>query len=116
MEEIGHTLDAPERYILLDFRMSLEMGLLKLTDLANSDQLLFWGKVLTTGNPYYIAVGIDFKDQYSFPHKKFFYSGPNFEFQEFPALDVFNKDQVDNFVSLPYTGDPAHILINVQGE
>lgn len=57
------------------------MGLLKLTDLANSDQLLFWGKILTTTQPYYIALGIDFKDQYSFPHKKFYYSSTNMEFK-----------------------------------
>jgi len=41
--------------------------------LANADQLLFWGKITTTSTPYYIAVAIDFKGHYGFPHKKFFY-------------------------------------------
>lgn len=58
-------------------RMKLELGLLKLTDLANSDQLLFWGKIMTTGQPYYLAVGVDFKDHYAFPHKKFYWSSSN---------------------------------------
>lgn len=61
--------------------MRLELGLLKLTDLANSDQLLFWGKIITTGQPYYIAVGVDFKDHYAFPHKKFYWSSSNMEFK-----------------------------------
>ena len=61
--------------------MKLEMGLLRLTELANADQLLFWGKITTIGNPYYIAVGIDFKDHYAFPHKKFYYATANLIFE-----------------------------------
>ena len=53
--------------------MKLELGLIKLSELANADQLLFWGKVTTTASPYYIAVAIDFKGHYAFPHKKFYY-------------------------------------------
>jgi radial spoke head protein 9 len=50
------------------------MGLLRLTELANADQLMFWGKIFTTSQPYYIAVAIDFKGNYAFPHKRFFYA------------------------------------------
>jgi hypothetical protein len=53
------------------------MGLIKLTELVDSDQIIFWGKLQTTSNPYYLALTIDFKDQYAFPHKKFFYSSSN---------------------------------------
>lgn len=53
--------------------LKLELGLIRLSELANADQLLYWGKITTTGSPYYIAVAIDFKGQYSFPHKKFYY-------------------------------------------
>ena len=50
------------------------MGLLRLTEIANSDQLLFWGKIFTLASPYYIAIAIDFKGHYAFPHKKFYYA------------------------------------------
>jgi radial spoke head protein 9 len=50
------------------------MGLLRLIQLANADQLLFWGKIFTTSTPYYIALAIDFKGHYAFPHKTFYYS------------------------------------------
>lgn len=92
------------------------MGLLKLTDLANADQLLFWGKVFTNQNPYYIATAVDFKGHYAFPHKRFFYANQNFIFEELPALDEFNREKVAGFCSVPFSGDPAQILINVQGE
>ena len=38
-----------------------------------NSHFLFWGKITTTSTPYYIALAIDFKGQYGFPHKKFFY-------------------------------------------
>ena len=53
--------------------MKLELGLIRLSEQANADQLLFWGKVVTTSTPYYIAVALDFKGHYAFPYKKFFY-------------------------------------------
>jgi len=56
------------------FRIKLEMGLLRLIPDANADQLLFWGKIFTTSQPYYIAVAIDFKGHYAFPKKTFFYA------------------------------------------
>lgn len=67
------------------------MSLLKLTEIANADQLLFWGKIFTNGDPYYIAMSVDFKGYYAFPHKKFYYSTTKFNFEELPALDEFNK-------------------------
>jgi len=50
--------------------------------MANADQLLFWGKVTTTSSPYYIALAIDFKGHYGFPHKKFFYRYQSFHIAE----------------------------------
>lgn len=91
--------------------------------MANADQLLFWGKILTTSTPYYIAVAIDFKGHYGFPHKKFYYryaihwlSKDNFEFQELPTLDEFNKTNANQFNNLPFTGNPQTVLLNVQPE
>ncbi len=57
VEELGCTLSPPER-------INLELGLLKLTEKANTDDLLFWGKINTNTSPYYIAMGIDFEGNY----------------------------------------------------
>lgn len=92
------------------------MGLLRLTQLANADQLLFWGKIFTTSTPYYIAVAIDFKGHYAFPHKKFYYSTDNFNFKQLPELDKFNQSKANDFNTLPFTGNPSTVLINIQGE
>lgn len=87
-----------------------------MTELAESDQLLFWGKIYTTQNPYYIAKAIDFKGHYAFPHKRFYYATSNFIFEELPALDEYNKEKIEGFAHLPFSGDPNQILINIQGE
>ena len=92
------------------------MGLLRLTELANADQLLFWGKIFTNQNPYYIAMAVDFKGQYAFPRKRFFYATNNFVFDELPALDEYNREKVEGFCKAPFSGDPAQVLINIQGE
>ena len=60
------------------------MGLLRLIQLANADQLLFWGKIFTTSTPYYIAVGVDFKGHYAFPHKTFYYATDKLNFKALP--------------------------------
>ena len=40
-------------------------------------------------------------------------SNDTFVFQEFSALDQYNKDQVNNFNHLPFTGNPTHVLIDI---
>lgn len=39
----------------------------------------------------------------------------NCNFKPLSELDKFNKDKIDQFNNLPFTGNPAHILINVEG-
>lgn len=51
----------------------MELGLVRLTELANTDQLLFWGRVETLTKPYYIAMSVDYEGYYEFPHKKFYW-------------------------------------------
>lgn len=91
------------------------MGLLRLIQLANADQLLFWGKVSTTTQPYYVAVGVDFKGHYAFPKKTFYYATDNFNFQLLPQLDKFNQQYANDYNTLPFTGNPKHILRDVEG-
>mgnify|MGYP000915980320 FL=1 len=102
--------------------MKLELGLVRLTELANPDQLLFWGRVDTTTKPYYIAMSLDLKGHFEFPHKGFYwrychrpFSTNNFTFAELPPIMKEYKDKVGSFNHLPFTGNPKHILVNVTG-
>ena len=91
------------------------MGLLRLIQIANADQLLFWGKIFTTSTPYYIAVSVDFKGHYAFPHKSFYYATDKFDFKPLPELDKFNQPFTDEFNSLPFTGNPQNLVRKIEG-
>jgi len=75
---------------------------------------------------YYIALGLNFRGQYEFPVKKFFwrytfvticlnFSSNEFKFAELPAINNEYKDKVDT-IRQPFTGRPEEILINVTGD
>ena len=80
-----------------------------------------------TEKDYYIALGLNFKGQYEFPIKKFFwrywffldnflsYSSNDFKFAELPAINPEYKDKVGTFRQ-PFIGKPEEILINVTGD
>ena len=38
------------------------------------EELLFWGKVQGTAFDYYIAMGVNYKSQYEFPTKTYFWA------------------------------------------
>jgi hypothetical protein len=40
----------------------------------------------------------------------------NFNFKELPELDKFNISKANDFNNNPFTGNPATILINIQGD
>jgi hypothetical protein len=51
------------------------MGALKLAESnPDIDEFKFWGRIETTGKPYYIIVGLQYSGKYEFPHKKFFWA------------------------------------------
>lgn len=53
--------------------MKLELALLKLTQSYKFDQLLFWGRVEGLQSNYYLCLAMNFKGNFEFPHKTFFY-------------------------------------------
>ncbi len=79
------------------------------------DQLLFWGRIEGTAANYYIALGLNFKGNFEFPHKTFFYSANLATFAPLPELNAEYKEQVETFRQL-FAGQPEKILINVTGE
>jgi len=49
--------------------------------------LLFWGRIEGTVANYYIAIGLDFKGKFEFPHKTFFYSANLLKFNQLPEIN-----------------------------
>jgi len=108
VNQIGATLNIEER-------MKLEIALLKLNETQQYEQMLFWGKIEGTERDYYIALGLNFRGNYEFPFKKYFWSSNEFKFSELPAINPEYKDKVGSFRQ-PFTGRPEEILIQVTGD
>ncbi len=57
-------------------------------------------------------MGLNFKNQYEFPKKVFFWCGEDFNFAPFPEVKTEYADQVDQFRGM-FIGQPDHVLIKV---
>lgn len=67
VNQLGQTLNIEER-------MRLELALLKITENYKFDNIYFWGRIEGVERDYYIALGIQYKGQYNFPKKQFFWA------------------------------------------
>lgn len=108
VNQIGATLNLEER-------MKLELSLLKLNETQNFEQILFWGKIEGIEKDYYIALGLNFKGQYEFPLKKFFWSSNDFKFSELPPINLQYKDLV-NTLRTPFTGKYEEVIEEAKEE
>ena len=89
--------------------------------MANADQLLFWGKITTSSTPYYIAVAVDFKGHYGFPHKKFYYRSQSSNAAKTPSSSKSCPLSTSSIgtapaSSTPFTGNPQTLLLATQPE
>jgi radial spoke head protein 9 len=88
------------------------------------DDLRFWGRVEGLTKSYYVILGLTFRKSYEFPHKSFFYAyrskylrlSSDFEFKELPDLLAQHEGLSEKYNAMPFVGDPAKILVNVEGE
>lgn len=55
-------------------RLKLEIALVKLSQSVECDQLLFWGRIEGIASNYYLAMSLNFKGQFEFPHKRFYWT------------------------------------------
>lgn len=108
VNQIGATLNIEEK-------MKLEIALLKLNETQKFEQILFWGKIEGIEKDYYVALGLNFREQYEFPAKKFFWSSNDFKFSELPAMNAEHRSRADTFRQ-PFVGRPEEILIEAKGE
>jgi len=49
--------------------------------------LLFWGRIEGVSKDYYIALGLNFRENFEFPKKTFFWSSNDFNFSDLPEID-----------------------------
>ncbi len=78
----------------------------------NDEEIWFWGKVYGTEYDYYIAMGVNFKDNYEFPEKRFYYSNSlNYKFALLPeTYEYHDKDYKLNYLN-PLLGKPETIIV-----
>eukprot|EP01022_Parablepharisma_sp_SALTPOND_P005591 TRINITY_DN1229_c0_g1_i1.p3 TRINITY_DN1229_c0_g1~~TRINITY_DN1229_c0_g1_i1.p3 ORF type:complete len:759 (-),score=89.09 TRINITY_DN1229_c0_g1_i1:9478-11754(-) len=94
--------------------LQLRMALLKLQESTKHDELLFWGRIKGITQDYYIALGLNYKDYYNFPYKKFYYATSlDYTFAPMPQPNEQNKKDVDERDTM-FFGDPEKVLIEVK--
>lgn len=99
----------------LEERMKLEIALLKLNETQKFEQILFWGRIEGVEKDYYIALGLNFKGQYEFPTKKFFWSSNDFKFAELPPINPTYNDLVET-LRTPFTGKHETLIEEAKEE
>jgi len=93
--------------------MQLKLSLMKLQEVGDFDEVLFWGKIKGITKDYYIALGLKYKGYYEFPNKKFYWSSINFNFSELPELNDQHKEKAGAMCGL-FTGDYEKVLVQVE--
>lgn len=98
----------------LQERMQLDLALCELNNTLNCDELLFWGKISGPDKgDYFIAQCNHFVDRYEFPDKQFYWaSSKDFKFTLLP--ETLEQHNEFTEMSSPFTGDPAHIIQNLE--
>jgi radial spoke head protein 9 len=81
VNKLGETLSTEEKYPTLPqnpknpfYRNHLNVGLMRIMKTEKIDQLMFWGRIRGMQKDYYIAIGLQFLDQYEFPAKRFYWA------------------------------------------
>ena len=99
-------------------RLQLQMGIQTLLNSSKPEdfeELLFWGKVNGTQNDYYVCMGVNYKSQYEFPTKTFYWAtSKDFKFKQFRSLNTQHKDKYDG-IEGGFRGNGSHVYITVEG-
>ena len=125
VQTIGFTLNVEEKQLLWLYRLRLKLAYANVLQAhPELDEVKFWGRIEGLTKSYYVLVGLTFRKAYQFPHKTFFYAyglyhhrlSSDFEFKDIPQLLVQHEGNSEKFNAMPFVGDPAKILVNVEGE
>ena len=105
----GLCLSIPEK-------IKLETTLDSLKEEYKCEEMLFWGKIMGVEKDYYIALGLNYKEQRDFPLKKFFFaSSTNFVFSELPEIKEHHIPDFQKFNSY-FIGNPDIILVKYDSD
>ena len=100
----------------LDEKMNLKLALLKIHENEDFEEILFWGKIKGTTRDYYIALTLNYKGHYEFPHKRFFWcTSQNWKFAELPAINPNDKELVERF-NINFAGEPEKVYVEAPPE
>jgi hypothetical protein len=97
----------------IEEKLKLEIAFNELHNKIKCEEIWFWGKIFGSESDYYFALGINFKDHYEFPEKKFYFcTSANFNFEQLPStFEYHDKDFVKSYSpNNPITGNPAIII------
>jgi len=75
------------------------------------EELYFWGKITGEENDYFISFGINFRNNYGFPKKIFYYTTSNtFKFEELPETFDYHDKDFKNTYWKALKGKPEDII------
>jgi radial spoke head protein 9 len=94
----------------IEEKMNLKLSLLRIHELDSFEEVLFWGKIKGSTRDYYIAMSLNYKGQYEFPHKRFFWcTSLNWKFVELSAINPNDQELVE-LHNVNFTGEHEKIL------
>ena len=75
------------------------------------EELYFWGKINGEENDYFVAFGINFRNNYGFPKKIFYYTPSNtFKFEELPETFPYHDEDFKKTYWKALKGKPEDII------
>ena len=91
--------------------MILEIALKELHKVTESEEVLFWGKIIGTKNDYYLALLVNYKGHYEFPTKTFYYTtSATWVFTPLPEIKKYHiEDNEANHFNF-FSGEPGEII------
>ena len=87
------------------------MALNELHIATKHEELYFWGKINGEENDYFIAFGINYRNNYGFPKKIFYYAPSNtYKFEELPDTYPYHDEDFKKTYWKALKGKPEEIL------
>jgi radial spoke head protein 9 len=82
-----------------------------------SEELWFWGKIIGGEFDYFIALGINYKNNYEFPEKIFYYgSSSDYIFNPLPETLAQHLPDMKKHSTILLQGNPKLVIENYEGE
>jgi len=107
INKLGETLSVEEKN-------NLSIGLMRILKGEKIDDLQFWGRIRGVTKDYYIALGLQYLNQYEFPAKRFYWAtSNNFAFSPLPPVIEEFADVAEGFSNM-FTGNPENVLFKTK--